>query len=313
MPEAPPRLVSTVERLLYLKSLPTLAGLPAAELASLAERAVERFFPRGAVILREGRPVSAIYLVVEGALAIHRRGRFVTRVGPGAGVGGLGLFARDPEGAQVSAEEDTLSLELDSDTVLEVLEDRFPVLLQILRDIARQVVDLIVRLRLDATTESASFKQPVDPSRELDLVERIFFLRKMPVFERASINALAELSRHTAQVRFPAGITLWHEGDPSPSVYLILSGTVLATSEGRGLHFRFGPGAAMGAVEATADMRRYYEAVTETEVVALHGSHEALIDVFEDNFEMAMDYLAALARFMLRVLETRLPLEGRSL
>jgi len=197
--------------------------------------------------------------------------------------------------------------------LIAVLEDRFPVLLHILRDIARQVVDLIVRLRLDIGADNPSFKMPVDASRELDLVERIFFLRKMPVFERASINALAELSRQTAQVRFPAGITLWHEGDPSPSIYLVLSGTVLATSEGRGLRFRFGPGSALGAVEATADMRRYYDAVTETEVVALHGSLEALIDVFEDNFEMAMDYLAVLARFMLRVLESRLPLESPTL
>jgi CRP-like cAMP-binding protein len=313
MPDAARRLVSPVERLLYLKSLPTLSGLPSAELASLADRAVERFFSKGAVLLREGRPVDAIYLVVEGALAVRRRGRFVTRVGPGAGVGGLGLFARDPDGAQVLAEEDTLTLELDSDTLLEVLEDRFPVLLQIVRDIARQVVDLITRLRLDPTAGAAPFQLPVDPSRELDLVERIFFLRKMAVFERASINALAELSRQTTQVRFAHGITLWHEGDPAPGIYLVLSGTIRATSEGRGLDFRFGPGSAVGAVEATADQPRFYDAVTETEVVALQGNNEALIDVFEDNFEMAMDYLAVLARFMLRVLEARMPLEGRTL
>jgi CRP-like cAMP-binding protein len=313
MPDAARRLVSPVERLLYLKSLPTLSGLPAAELASLADRAVERFFSKGAVLLREGRAVNTIYLVVEGVLAVRRRGRFVTRVGPGAGVGGLGLFARDPEGAQVLAEEDTLTLELDSDTLLEVLEDRFPVLLHIVRDIARQVVDLITRLRLDPNAGAAPFQLPVDPSRELDLVERIFFLRKVPVFERASINALAELSRQTTQVRFAPGITLWHEGDPAPGIYLVLSGTIRARSEARGLDFRFGAGSAVGAVEATADLPRFYDAVTETEVVALQGNSEALIDVFEDNFEMAMDYLAVLARFMLRVLEARLPLEGRTL
>jgi hypothetical protein len=69
----------------------------------------------------------------------------------------------------------------------------------------------------------------------------------------------------------------------------------------------------VGAVEATADRPRFYDAVTETEVVALQGSNEALIDVFEDNFEMAMDYLAVLARFMLRVIEARLPLESPTL
>jgi len=313
MPEIAPRLVSTVERLLYLKSLPTLAGLPGSELAGIAERATERFFPQGAIIMREGQPVTAIYLVVEGALAIHRRGRFVSRMGPGAGVGGLGLFARDPEGAQVSAEADTLALELDADAMLEILEDRFPVLLHLLHDISREVVELIIRLRLDPYEGTPPCSGHVDPTRELDLVERIFFLRQMPVFSKASINALAELSRQLAQVRFAPGITLWREGEPAPGAYLILSGTVLGTSEKNGLHFRACSGAPLGAIEAGAEVPRFYDAVTETEVVALQGSQEALIDVFEDNFEMAMDYVAAFARFMLRVLESRLPQEGRTL
>jgi len=40
---------------------------------------------------------------------------------------------------------------------------------------------------------------------------------------------------------------------------------------------------------------------------------EALIDVFEDNFEMAMDYLAVIARWQIRVLEMRVAAGGRDL
>jgi CRP-like cAMP-binding protein len=313
MPEAAPRLVSMVERLLYLKSLPTLAGLPGQELAGIAERATERMFSKGSVVMREGQPVNAIYLVVDGALAIHRHGRFVSRMGPGAGVGGLGLFARDPEGAQVVAEADTLALEIDAEAMLEILEDRFPVLLHLLHDISREVVELIIRLRLDPYEGTQPHSRRVDPSRELDLVERIFFLRQMPVFAKASINALAKLSRQLAQVRFAPGITLWREGESAPGTYLILSGTVRGRSEKNGLDFRAGSGAPLGAIEAGAEAPRFYDAVTETEVVALQGNQEALLDVFEDNFEMAMDYVAAFARYMLRVLESRLPQEGRAL
>jgi nitroimidazol reductase NimA-like FMN-containing flavoprotein (pyridoxamine 5'-phosphate oxidase superfamily) len=56
-------------------------------------------------------------------------------------------------------------------------------------------------------------------------------------------------------------------------------------------------------MEAVSASPRWYEAVTETPLVALQGSAEALIDVFEDNFEMAMDYLAMVARGVLRILE----------
>jgi CRP-like cAMP-binding protein len=227
-------------------------------------------------------------------------------------VGGLGLFARDPEGAQVTAASDTLALELDADTVLELFEDRFPILHHVLRDTSRQIIDLFVRLRLDPAAGVADCRLPADPDRELDIVERIFFLRNMQVFQRASINALAEVSRAMNQVRFEPGVMLWREGELAPGIYLILSGTVRASSETRGLLFRPGPGFPLGAHEAVAEVPRWYDAVTETRLVALQGNAESLIDVFEDNFEMAMDYLAVLSQHLLEILESRAVHEERT-
>jgi len=52
-----------------------------------------------------------------------------------------------------------------------------------------------------------------------------------------------------------------------------------------------------------AERPRLYQAVTKTPVVALQGNVENLIDTFEDNFEMAMDYLAVMSRWLLELLE----------
>jgi CRP-like cAMP-binding protein len=311
MPESP-RLVAPLQRVLYLKRLPAFSTLPGFELAAIAEHFQERFFSAGSVLLKEGRPVSAVYFVIEGALDVHRNGRFVGRVGPGAGVGGLGLFARDPEGALVTAASDTLALELDADTLLEVFEDRFPILHHVLRDTSRQIIDLLVRLRLDTAARMPRSTMGGDPDHELDLVERIFFLRQMQVFERASINALAELSRAMNQVRFEPGVTLWREGELAPGLFLVLRGTVRASSESRGLLFRPGPGFPLGAHESVAEVPRWYDAVTETRLSALQGNAEALIDVFEDNFEMAMDYLAVLSQVLLEIIESRPAQEART-
>lgn len=299
-----PHLVAPLQRILYLKRLPAFSTLPAAELAAFAEHSQERFFPAGTVLLREGEPAAAISFVIEGGLTVHRRGSFVRRVGPGAVVGGLGLFAHAPEGEEAVAEADTLALVLEADTVLEVFEDRFPILHHVLRDFSRHLIDFAVRLRLDPTRGMPPGLVLENPNRELDLVERIFFLRHMQPFQRASINALAELSRSLTEVRFDPGVALWHEGEAGPAIYLILDGTVRASSEARGLLFHPGPGFPLGAMEAVADAARWYDAVTETRVVALHGSAEGLIDVFEDNFEMAMDYLAVLAQALLRIGES---------
>lgn len=296
----PPRVVPPLERMLHLKRIPMLAGLAASDVAAVADAAAERFFPKGAVVLRDGEPASAVHFVVEGALGTYRRGARVGRVGPGAGVGGLAVFARDPLGTRVLAEEDTLTLELDADAASELLEDHFPILLHILREMSRRAIDLIRRFRLDPS--AGVTEGPAGDAADIDLVGRIFFLRRMEVFQRSSITALAEMARQMAQVQFAPGTVLWREGEPSPGVFLIRSGRLRATGTG-GVSFRPGPGFPLGALEALGESPRWYEAVCETPVVALQGGMVVLVDAFEDNFDMAMDYLAVIAQSTLRMLD----------
>jgi len=297
-----PRVVPPLERLLHLKRIPLLAGLPAAEVAVLADAAEERFFPKGAVVFREGDPAGSMLFVVEGALANFRRGIQVGVVGPGHGIGGLNVLAREGLGSQVVAEQDTLTLEIDADLIAEVLEDRFPIVQHLLRELNRQTLELLRRHRLDP---SAVFPEPpreLSAEAGLDLVDRLLLLRRMPVFERSSVTALAELARTMAQVRFEAGTILWQEGEPSAGILLVCSGSVRATGSG-GVDFRAGPGFPLGALEALGQVPRWYDAVALSPVIALQGQTDVLVDLFEDNFEMAMDYLAVVARATLRILD----------
>jgi CRP-like cAMP-binding protein len=315
------RSVPPVERLLYLKRLPTLGNLPAADLTLIGELAQERFFPRGSVIYREGEPIPAMHFVVEGSIGVRRHGRRLGSVGAGAGLGGLGLFAGDAVGVDAEAEEDTLTLELEADAVFELFEDRFSILQHIIRDLCRELVDLFVRLRLNPRLKEV--RNLSTPPRDLDLVERIFLLRQMEPFRNSSINALAELSRTITQVRFDPGTPLWRAGDPASWILVIVSGRVLcrvpeapAADAGAGdsapaFEFRVGAGFPLGSLESLGELPRWHDAVTESAVVALQGNTDQVVDVFEDNFSMARDYLAVLARSMLRILETRLG-EGQS-
>jgi CRP-like cAMP-binding protein len=124
----------------------------------------------------------------------------------------------------------------------------------------------------------------------------------MTVFQRSSITALAELARAMAQVRFEPGTVLWREGETAPAIFLLRSGRVSAQGSS-GVGFEAGPGFPLGALEALGEVPRWYDAVCETPVVALQGHMGVLVDVFEDNFEVAMDYLAVLAQSTLRILD----------
>ena len=103
----------------------------------------------------------------------------------------------------------------------------------------------------------------------------------------------------------PAGTRLWQEGEPTGWGSIIVSGSIRCTSS-RGHDFAASPGIVLGSLDAVAEVPRWFNAVTETPVVALQANMQYLIDVFEDNFAMAMDYLAVQARWLLEIFDRSL-------
>lgn len=303
LPDAVLPRIGSFERILLLRRLETLAGLPTRELGVLAEAARERFFAKGERLLREGEPVPSVSIVVEGLVSARRRGRTLPPCGPGTGFGGLSLLARDPEGLDAVAEADTLTLELEADDLWEILEDHFPILHHMLQRISGQVIDLLAPGHLDDVVPPDA---PPPAPMNLDLVERILFLKQFGVFRRASVNALAELSRGLTEIAFPAGTVLWRAGEPPGGLLLILNGQVRGSRADCTACFTLGPGSPLGALEAVAERPRWFDAVAESNVTALHGSAEGLFDVFEDNPSMGLDYLAVMARSLALALDKRM-------
>jgi len=304
-----------VERVLLLKRMAMVNTLSGAQLALVAEQIGERFFPKGSVLLREGEPPAALYFPVEGRVHLTSRGRVLGHARPGLAVAPFHVLARDEQGLGAVAETDTVALELPADTLVEIFDENFAILHHMIREVSRQIIEQVMKVPaavavLGAEAQAAEARGPVTPPGELDLVERIFFLRRSPVFTDASIGALAQLSRGMTEVRLAAGTRLWREGEATGWGTLIVSGTVRCTSS-HGHDFAAGPGVPLGSLDAMAQVPRWFDAVTETPVVALQGSVQALVDVFEDNFSMAMDYLAAISRWLLAVLDRSLALHDR--
>jgi CRP-like cAMP-binding protein len=300
---AEPRAGSQVERILYLKQLPVIGTLPPADLTLVADRMRERFFRKGEEVMREGEPTRAFYAVTDGNLHVTRGGKTIGHTRAGGVVGGFAILGRDPRGLAVRAEADTLALEVEAEAVLDILEDNFGIMHHVLREIARQLIDVIARQPNPWAHIPLSADPGMARARELDLVERIFFMRTSSPFKNASINALAELSRGMTEVRAEPGTTLWSAGDPANWVSLLVSGEVTCTTPG-GQPQQLGPGTPLGSLEATAERPRWYTAVARTQVTALNGPIAGLVDVFEDNFGMAMDYTALMASWLMDTFES---------
>src|SRR5262245_11517177 len=299
--------IGALERVLHLKAIPAFRGLNNDALAALAESARERFHPRDSVLYDESAPIPSIHHVLDGRVRVTRGDELIMVADPGTPIGALAVLARVPMAMRAVAETDAVTLEIDSEALLEVCDDHFSVVHNLLRYIARWIVGIERGEGPQGPTATDCCLPARLAEGDLDLVERIFYLRQFRVFSTASINALAELSRGLTEVRFGSGVPLWSAGDAAPYALLVVEGSVECTVPGDGPRFVSGSGWGLGVMEAIGELPRWHDAVTASPVIALHGAMEGLIDVFEDNTEMAMSFLSLLARGILSYAERRGP------
>jgi len=90
----------------------------------------------------------------------------------------------------------------------------------------------------------------------------------------------------------------------------VASGRVRCDPPGRDLSFRIGPGQPIGTLELLGEQPRFYDAVVEEAGAALAGEVEELLDLFEDNVDMGLVFLAHLARLAVEIQERVAEREG---
>jgi CRP-like cAMP-binding protein len=286
--------VDVTERALYLRSIPVAAELSPAVLHILAQSLAERELAGGAVVQRGGDPVLALKLITEGGFDLLRGGEKVGALAAPQSFGFLDILARSDASYDVVAAGPTRTLELGADRLLETMEDHFSLLAATLRYAAERMLQEMQELPAEALAFRPE-KMPIEiPSRPLDLVERVFVMRCTTVFRKANVNVLARLAEHMPEIRARAGTVLFEPGEPSPFAVFIAGGTVLCEAPD-GRRFAQGPGTAVGGVESLAGRPRWFRAVAQTDVVALEGNGDALVDMMEDNFELGMAFISMLA------------------
>ncbi len=297
------RFIGPIERLLYLRTLPEFADLPAQDLGALVQRARERHFRRGQLILAEGEPVPAMYLIVEGSVAVSRKQtKSETLVGP-AMAGILELFSQAPSPCEYRADSEVVSLELAADDVLDALEDHFTLFSRCLRLVATRMLEVQQVLEPRGALPRSDPAEVPYPSRELDLVQRIVMMRGVPAFARCNLDALVEIARMNVELRLGKGSVLFRENDAPDFSYNVIYGVLRCEGNDPPRVFRMGPGSIVGNLEVMAGRKRSYEAVAETDVVLLRYEWELLLDVLEDHFDVGFGMLSFLSATLLRLLD----------
>ncbi len=110
-----------LDRLFVLKRTNVFRDLPEEVLASLAGYLDERHVDAGEAIFRQGDVSRAMYIVVDGQVAIHDDQRPLGMIGPNEVLGERSALTKDVHRASATAAEDCTLFMLDRDLLYEVM------------------------------------------------------------------------------------------------------------------------------------------------------------------------------------------------
>lgn len=113
--------IGKAARVGMLRELPLFATMTRKQLAEVGAAADEVVVDAGSIIMREGEPGRAFFVVAAGSIDVRRRGRRVATIGPGDFVGEMSLLDGGSRNATVTALERCVLLALDRPTFMAML------------------------------------------------------------------------------------------------------------------------------------------------------------------------------------------------
>jgi HEAT repeat protein len=148
------KMLSTVEKVIALKSVDIFSYVPDDVLAEIASILEERRFVAGDSIIKKGELGSSMYTIVSGRVRVHDEHSQFNMLEEGDVFGEMALLDTAPRSASVTAIEDTLLLRLEQDLFYELLEDQGYVSRGIMQLLTRRMRGLMGEGHADETLSS---------------------------------------------------------------------------------------------------------------------------------------------------------------
>ena len=303
-------LLSPLDRVLFLRSRPDFFELDPAVLVAIANHTEERSYRAGEEIFPEAESHRHLHFLVEGTVRTTVAGNNVFDVASPGGVGLMRELARSTELSGATALTDVVSLRIELDNFLQVMEDHFDLVLGLLRNFTETISSAEEELDLLPGREVCIDCNEPDSNESLDLVQKLSRARRATLFETASLTMLSELLRNVPESYVEKGKWLFRTGEQSEVLHLVFEGVVrIENPSGSRVAFA-GPGDLVALSDYCLGRPHAFSAVTETGVQLLRIDRAHYIDLLEDHFDHSLDLLSVLAR---RYIELKALLHARSI
>ncbi|MBK7190590.1 MAG: cyclic nucleotide-binding domain-containing protein [bacterium] len=292
-----PVVISEVERLLYLKSLP-LPRMESRTLGRLAAHMSERTYSKGEVLQEMNVMPTRFQVVVDGEVEILSGGGDTQTAVSRDLIGILSVMARDSRGLSAVARRKTLVLEGSTDFLLHEMQGNHAMA----RVAIQRICGEITRTMTAGDVANDCLPRPdadlQAPERRLDIIERLTVLRRHTRIGTFNVDAMMELARRAEEIRPQPGDVVWRRGEPARALHVFVQGKVEGRRPGCEC-ITMGCGHHLENFVAFAGREHLSDGVAVTPTVILKIPVESLFDVLEDRPYMAADLIALFGRLLI--------------
>ncbi len=126
-------MLSTVEKVLFLKSVDLFFQISGEDLNQVAGIAHEVNFEQDEVIFQEGEMGDTLYLIVDGSVVIHRQTKEIARLSEKEAFGEMAILDNEPRSASVTALTDVACLKIERQDFYELMFEKVEIAFGIIR------------------------------------------------------------------------------------------------------------------------------------------------------------------------------------
>jgi CRP/FNR family transcriptional regulator, cyclic AMP receptor protein len=131
--------ISTVEKVLFLKTIDLFRHMPGEDLVRVAQIAEEVRFEAGEAIITEGEIGDSLYLIVAGKVRVRKADKVIVDLGERESVGEMAILDSEPRSASVDAVGPVTALKIEREDFYDLLQEKSEIALGIIKVLTRRL------------------------------------------------------------------------------------------------------------------------------------------------------------------------------
>ncbi|OGT81311.1 MAG: hypothetical protein A3H91_04770 [Gammaproteobacteria bacterium RIFCSPLOWO2_02_FULL_61_13] len=150
----PTRMLLELEKVVWLKKVEIFHTLSDTILLHLARLATEQWLDKGDTLFEKGDMGTAMYVIVEGEIAVHDDGKLIATLRPGEILGELALLTSEVRSSSISAKTPARLLKITQSVVQELMWDHYHMTRGMIRILVTRLRTMMTIQKMDDSSDS---------------------------------------------------------------------------------------------------------------------------------------------------------------